>query len=231
MSRKPRKADKKEKKGKKAKKVKSEQKSDEDKDEGRNEDFISQEEYQQVIEQEFIFQKLRLDNFAILLYLVDINDPEVKQCFQQHLLANKEGMADQINLVAQLDEKTEETFQALVEKYLAEDEQGVVRQMRLAKDEQYLSIFKIVINQGPALFNIDYLMQNLKIFAQNQLHKLSEDLCNSKSMLYGSSQMQDQSRSHTANLDKDQLEQVFIGILYSHYKGNEVKENFLREQF
>jgi hypothetical protein len=34
------------------------------------------------------------------------------------------------------------------------------------KDEGYLEIFRLTINQGPALFSIDQLMQSLKDFAQ-----------------------------------------------------------------
>jgi hypothetical protein len=45
--------------------------------------------------------------------------------------------------------------------------------MRKSKEESYLSIFKIVINQGPALFNIDYLMQSLKALALNDLKNLN----------------------------------------------------------
>jgi hypothetical protein len=31
--------------------------------------------------------------------------------------------------------------------------------------------------------------------------------------------------------EKEQLEQIFIGILYTHYKGSKEKEKFLRVQF
>jgi hypothetical protein len=53
---------------------------------------------------------LRLDNFAILLYLVDINDSEVKECFQNHIGAKRRNQGIESNFIEILEEKTEETY-------------------------------------------------------------------------------------------------------------------------
>mmetsp|Transcript_2351 Transcript_2351/g.3545 ORF Transcript_2351/g.3545 Transcript_2351/m.3545 type:complete len:191 (+) Transcript_2351:2901-3473(+) len=125
------------------------------------------------MEDERIGTRLRLDNFAILLYLTDNRDPEVRDCFEEHMMLvsqQRKGFTDeQSKLVSQLNSKTEETFQALLEKYLTNDEYNMIRNLRSMKDDGYQTIFKMVIDQGPALFNIEYLMHNLKSFAQNKL--------------------------------------------------------------
>jgi len=80
--------------------------------------MITQEDYQRIMEEEKIGTRLRLDNFAILLYLTDNNDNEVKDCFINHLKQKK----GQSKLITQLTSKTEETYLALLEKYLNNEE-------------------------------------------------------------------------------------------------------------
>ena len=41
---------------------------------------------QRIIEEEKLIVKLRLDNYAIMLYLCDINDQEVRAIFERHLM-------------------------------------------------------------------------------------------------------------------------------------------------
>jgi len=85
----------------------------------------------------------------------------------------------------------------------------MVRSLRSLKDEGYLSIFKMVIEQGPALFNIEYLMHNLKSFAQNSLKREAK---------FPPAQKQNMER----------LERTFIGALFTHFNGKEDAERFLR---
>lgn len=66
---------------------------------------------------------MRTDNYAILLYLIDNNDQEMRTCFQNHIVLSqgKHG-ADKSNLLAEVQAKTEETFLFLLHKYLNNQE-------------------------------------------------------------------------------------------------------------
>lgn len=66
---------------------------------------------------------MRTDNYAILLYLIDNNDQEMRTSFQNHIVLSqgKHG-AEQSNLLAEVQAKTEETFLFLLQKYLSNQE-------------------------------------------------------------------------------------------------------------
>jgi hypothetical protein len=61
--------------------------------------------------------------------------------------------------------KTEETYQALLEKNLSNTEYNIIRGKRSIKDVEYQEIFKHLINSGFAQFDIENLIQNLKRYA------------------------------------------------------------------
>jgi hypothetical protein len=131
-------------------------------------------DYQAIINEEQLSENLRLDNYTILLFLINIVDSEIKNYFLRHIknmqklrLKSKYGDDhEQSQLLSDLNSKTEETFQSLQEKFLTNEEYTVIRNKRSMKDEGYLEIFRQTINQGQAQFSIDQLMQNLKDFAQ-----------------------------------------------------------------
>lgn len=67
--------------------------------------------------------------------------------------------------MSQLTAKTEETYQALLEKNLSNSEYNVIRNKRSLKDGEYQEIFKQLTNSGTAQFDIENLIQNLKRYA------------------------------------------------------------------
>lgn len=86
----------------------------------QNKKITGQIDYQKIIERESLANKMRPDNYAILLYLIDNNDGELKSCFQNHIVMSqgKHG-SENSNLLADVQAKTEETFLFLLHKYLS----------------------------------------------------------------------------------------------------------------
>lgn len=78
---------------------------------------------------------------------------------------NGDGDCEQSSLLSQLTAKTEETYQALLEKNLSNSEYNIIRNKRSLKDGEYQEIFKQLINSGAAQFDIENLIQNLKRYA------------------------------------------------------------------
>lgn len=110
---------------------------------------------------------MRVENYAILLHLTEVNDPEVRQCFQDHLVQQgKHGPfdGDQSLLLSQLTSKTEETYQALLEKHLSNAQYNVIRNKRSMKAESYLDLFRQTIAGGNC--NVVALRENLQDYAQ-----------------------------------------------------------------
>ena len=64
--------------------------------------------------------KLRVDSFAMLLHLIDDNDSEVQQFFRDHIESSP-GI-EKGALLANLIAKTEEAYQAMLVKYLSNEE-------------------------------------------------------------------------------------------------------------
>ena len=79
--------------------------------------------------------------------------------------ANGDGDCEQSSLLSQLTAKTEETYQALLEKNLSNSEYNIIRNKRSLKDGEYQEIFKQLTNSGTAQFDIENLIQNLKSYA------------------------------------------------------------------
>ena len=46
-------------------------------------------DFKRIIDEEKLAEKLNVDNFAILLYLIDVKDQEVSLCFKNHLKARQ----------------------------------------------------------------------------------------------------------------------------------------------
>lgn len=126
-------------------------------------------DFQKIIEGEGLARKMRIDNYAILLYLTDQNDSEIKTYFANHLKAGSGQYGDSAfegsSLLSQVTAKTEETYQALLEKHLTNSEYNIIRNKRSLKDGEYQEIFKQLINVGNGQFDIENLIQNLKSFA------------------------------------------------------------------
>jgi hypothetical protein len=95
---------------------------------------------------------LRIDNYAILLCLTDNEDSEVQNYFHKHMKyirkngIGKNGDGEQSSLLSELLNKTEETYQAFLEKHLTHEQQAVIRGKRSMKDEGYQNIFRNIIN-------------------------------------------------------------------------------------
>lgn len=100
-------------------------------------------DYQKIIDKEGLSDKMRMDNYAILLYLIDNNDQEVRLSFQNHIAVSqgKHG-AEQSNLLAEVQAKTEETYLVLLEEHLSNREQSNIFSRRSGKDEEYIDLFK-----------------------------------------------------------------------------------------
>lgn len=77
------------------------------------------------------------------------------------------------------------------------------------KDEAYNHIFKSIIDIGQ--FDMSLLVQNLQIFADEELRQQAEEL--------------------DIKITKEDVEQVYINILYDSFKTNDDKERFLRDSF
>lgn len=118
------------------------------------------------MDEERLSEHLRLDNYAILLFLINIADTEIKNYFLRHIknlrkiskAKSRYGDQEQSQLLSDVNAKTEETFQSLQEKYLTNEEYTVIRNKRSMKDGGYLDIFRQAISQGPASFSIDQVM-------------------------------------------------------------------------
>ena len=138
---------------------------------------MKQIDFEKIIEGEELAGKMRIDNYAILLHLTDQNDSEIKTHFVNHLNAGSGRYGDSAfegsSLLSQVTAKTEETYQALLEKHLTNSEYNIIRNKRSLKDGEYQEIFKRLINFGNGhtpyrhytQFDIEDLIQNLKNFA------------------------------------------------------------------
>ena len=146
---------------------------------------------------------MRVDNYGILLYLIDNNDQEMRTYFQNHLvLTQSKPSSEQSNLLSDVQAKTEETFLVLLEKYLSNQEQTNILSRRSIKDEEYVEVFKQFIAQNQ--FGLDSLMRNLQNLASVSL--------------------QDQR--------KEKYESIFFKVLLDQtFKKNQDKDLFLRQQF
>ena len=91
---------------------------------------------------------MRQDNFAILTHLLHINDPEVKRIFAQH-------QYNSATLLLELNSKTEEAYQVLLEQHLSNEEQIKLANKRNAKSSDYRAIWA---NFVPGLVSIGSLM-------------------------------------------------------------------------
>jgi len=132
MSKKQKKKNKKAKR--KAKKLKKQAKKEKKQAKKRQMSFI---DYHQIIEEEKLGQKLRIECFTILLYLIDQKDAEVKNIFT-HNISNQSSLSlaneGANNLISDLEAKTEETFQALLVQHLTNEQQNMILQKRAVKD-------------------------------------------------------------------------------------------------
>lgn len=146
---------------------------------------------------------MRVDNYAILLYLIDNNDQETRQFFQNHIVVSqgKHG-AEQSTLLSDVQAKTEETYLVFLEKYLSNAEQSNIFNRRSSKDEEYIETFKQFIAQNQ--FGVDALMKNLQNLASAGLEEQK----------------------------KEKYESIFYkALLDQTFKKNQEKDLFLRQQF
>jgi len=66
----------------------------------------------------------------------------------KHIRKNsfKNGDGEQSPLLSELLAKTEETYQAFLEKHLTNEQQNIIVNKRNTKDENYQNIFRNIIN-------------------------------------------------------------------------------------
>ena len=126
------------KKDKKKNKKKQKKKDKKDKKKKRRQQQMSQQhssqipsrqaeavvDFQRIIEEERLATRLRIDNYAMLLYLTDINDEVVREIFANHvrIMSGNGRIGEQSNLYQDLQAKTEQEFQAFLENNMKLDQ-------------------------------------------------------------------------------------------------------------
>jgi hypothetical protein len=110
--------------------------------------------YQNIIEQEQLYDQMSLDNYAILLHLIHQGEKDIRQIFKNHARHR-----DVMVLNIELNSRTEEALQLYLQKYLKADDVKKVRKLRQAKSQEYLQIFRKFI---PGMMGERQLMDQLR---------------------------------------------------------------------
>lgn len=106
--------------------------------------------------------------------------------------------------------KTEETYHALIETDFTPEHQAFLRRKRSEQDPQYEQVFRNLVARGPA-----WLRMHLVFELQSYLS--DEALMDSDKA--------------GGTVTKEEVEQVFISILYDSFMTNDERERFLRSSF
>lgn len=203
----------------------------------------SQIDYRRIVEREKLYEKLHLDNYAILLHLIEQDEHEVRQAFQNF----SASMNDAAGLQAELMAKTEEAYQVMLENSLTNEEQTQVRKKRSAKSEDYLMVFRRFINglrlgqPGTA----ETLMSELREIAMHSMREQHSRLNQQQSFDYAPSAGRAIQRemeitpkdqgvwpaSYRDRLLKTLLNYLQDGSGYQSQAGLEERNRFLTQQF
>lgn len=113
----------------------------------------------------------------MLLYLIEIDDYEVRQAFQNHLIFinNNKQSNEQSNLLSELTAKTEETYQMILEKAMTNEEQNIIRQRRNLNNQDYILTLRSFINKSQGHFNIDSLINDFREIVKINNKKLENE--------------------------------------------------------
>lgn len=142
------------------------------------------------------------------MYLLTVEDKDTIQIFKHYQRDSMKSTSKRHaqTLFAELSARTEEIYQNQLLKHLSDEQQNVVIQHRSRKDDNYNNMFLSIINQNQCDLNLII----------NSLQQYAEEVINlSKPKL----------------ITKEEVEQVFINILYDSFKTNDDKERYLRESF